>query len=145
MIKTIRIFCVGFISACVICAAVAFWIATHQNKQIPAKMATVKGVSGETARIDSINVTREIFSIRTEYVGPGVSDISIPISTIPQAAAWENKRRGVTVLYSARGCITAIGSYRIESFTINGGVRAPVRHITSWHDYDVCGGFGLWF
>ena len=109
----------------------------------PEKTA-VKNISG--APLSAIDYTDGTgVHIAADYSGAGSSEINIPLSRIPQEAAWIEKRRGVSVMVSPRGALYALGSYRFDSLYVSGGVRLPVSSPGSFRDYDFLAGAGLWW
>ena len=81
--------------------------------------------------------------ILADYSDAGSSMIDVPLSRIPQAAAWEEKRRSAALLVSPRGALSLVGGYRWGQFQALGSVRLHVASPLSFRDYDVSVGGGL--
>jgi hypothetical protein len=150
MIKKIKIFFAGIVSGALLCGLL--FAVVMINKAIDEKInqererqISIKQIDGEPAKITGIEKTKSAVTVHESYNGAGKSDLVIPFQQIPPAAAWINKRWGVSALGSPRGCLYTLGSYRLDVLTFTGGVRVPVKHPMSWRDYDVLAGVGFWF
>jgi hypothetical protein len=120
-----------------------FLIHATPHKTQPEK-TIVKLISGAPlSAVDYCDKTG--VHIAADYDGAGASEITVPLSRIPEAAAWIEKRRTVSLLVSPRGALYAVGSYRWDCFSFSGGFRVPAVSPLAFRNYDLLAGIGWTF
>lgn len=118
-------------------------LSAYDQKTVPQK-SKVTPISGSPLTATDY-ADKSGVHIQADYIGAGSSVIDVPLSRIPQAAAWENKRRSAAFMVSPRGAVSMVGGYRWGQFQAVGSVRLPVASPLSFRDYDFSvGGGWIW-
>ena len=125
---------------CFIAGIVLTICAISADKKTTPKTSLVTTVSGNTLSATDFTDQSGVH-ITADYSGAGSSEITVPLSRIPGAAAWEEKQRGAALCVSPRGAVYALGSYRFDCLNFFGGVRVPILS-PSVRDFDLFAGAG---